>query len=96
MPKPSRKPSDDLGPVDGAGRLPPIGIFGPDWHRWRGATLHITLEDEPPFMARLDKMQVSGRARVAHLTELDAQGRPITQRRLPWPPSGTVRVLRAP
>lgn len=70
----------------------PAGIFGPSWHNWRGAVLHISLDDEPYFLARLNEVR-DGRA---DLTELDAEFRPVKQRELPWPPEGTVRVLRTP
>lgn len=73
--------------------LPPSGgIFSPQWHHWRGATLRIELEGEPPFLARLDAVR-DGKADV---TELDAAGRPTAVRELPWPPPGTIRVLRSP
>lgn len=70
------------------------GIFGPDWHKWRGATLHVALEGEPPFLARFDN--VSPHPEVASLTELDSSGRPVGIRTVRWPPPGTVRVLRSP
>ena len=87
-------------PLRGA---PPSGIFGPEWFKWRGATLAVELEGEPPFTARLDDVQTSlkdsaiGMTRppkAATLTLLDASGRPTEVRTVPWPPPGTVRVVR--
>lgn len=77
----------------GASAPSPTGIFGPDWFKWRSATLRVEIEGEPPFAARLDAVQRG----VATITELDASGRPTIMRELPWPPpNGTVRVVRAP
>lgn len=76
----------------------PGGVFGPDWAKWRGAIMRIELPDEPPFAARLDEVSTrpGETARTATVTVLDARGAPTDVRRLPWPPAGTVRVVRAP
>lgn len=76
------------------------GIFGPHWHNWRGATLAVELDGEPPFVARLDAVGsvqdgIGGpKYTRASLTILDAQGCPQEVRTVPWPPTGSVRVVR--
>jgi hypothetical protein len=73
------------------------GIFNRDWHKWRGATLRVTLRDEPPFIARLDDVRQGKGGHYAVLSELDTRGHPLRVREEPWPPEGgVVRVVRAP
>jgi hypothetical protein len=52
--------------------LPASGIFGPEWFKWRGATLAVTLRDEPLAFTRLDDVREAGDHCAATLTELDA------------------------
>lgn len=78
---------------------PASGIFGPDWPKWRGAIMEVALEGEPPFLARLDDVRRSGAIgnfSQATLMELDHQLQPVGPRTLPWPPPGSVRVIRTP
>ncbi|HZA66923.1 MAG TPA: hypothetical protein VE592_08225 [Geminicoccaceae bacterium] len=73
------------------------GIFGPEWFKWREATLRVTLRDEPPFIARLDDVRQGKGGHYAVLSELDTRGHPLRVREEPWPPEGgVVRVVRAP
>lgn len=78
------------------------GIFSAEWYKWRGATLRVELPDEPPFAARLEAVEspsgvVQGvKQRTALLTVLSAQGQAVEVRTLPWPPPGSIRVIRAP
>lgn len=84
--------------VDGRTALGQSGIFGPDWPKWRGAILEVRLPTEPAFLAHLDDVRPSKDAglRSASLMELDRQLRPVQPRTLPWPPEGSVRVIRTP
>ena len=89
---PARQPASSARPAGAS------GIFGADWHKWRGATLEITLPGEPPLIARLEAVgspSSTGRPR-ASLTVLDGALKPTGIRELPWPPEGRVRVVRAP
>ena len=72
---------------------PASGIFGPDWFKWRGATLDVRPDEEPPFMARLEAVENG----IARLSVLDSAGKPNGVQFVPWPPQGgTVRVVRMP
>ena len=75
--------------------MPASGIFGPDWAKWRGATLRVELDGEKPFVARLDDV-LATIPKSATVTVLDARGKPKEVMLLPWPPTGSVRVVRAP
>lgn len=81
--------------LDGLARASsqPAGIFGTHWPKWRGATLRVTLCDEPPFTAPLETADI---ARKARPVVLDGAGRPDGVCELPWPPESEVRVVRAP
>ena len=82
--------------VDGRTTLGQSGIFGPEWYKWRGATLEVRLRDEPPFAARLDDVRLGKGGHYAVLTELDGRGGPVKVREEPWPPEGAVKVVRTP
>jgi hypothetical protein len=61
----------------------------------------VALDGEERFVARLEDVanprpgNPDETRRVATLSGLDASGRPLRVRALPWPPEGEVRVVRA-